>query len=43
MARMTVPVIRLAADDDAPALARIYAPYFEDSCIWFEAVAPDAA
>jgi L-amino acid N-acyltransferase YncA len=43
MQSMTVPVIRLASDDDAPALARIYAPYVEDSCISFEAVAPDAA
>jgi L-amino acid N-acyltransferase YncA len=40
---MTVPAIRLATDDDAPALARIYAPYVEDGCISFEAVAPDAA
>jgi L-amino acid N-acyltransferase YncA len=35
--------IRLATLADAPALARIYAPYVEDSCISFEAVAPDAA
>ena len=37
------PTIRLATDDDAAALARIYAPNIVDSVISFEATPPDAA
>lgn len=36
-------LIRLAAADDAAALAAIYRPYVEDSRISFEEAAPDAA
>ena len=36
-------LIRLAAADDAAAVAAIYRPYVEDSRISFEEAAPDAA
>ena len=36
-------LIRVAAEEDAAALASIYRPYVEDSRISFEDVAPDAA
>ena len=36
-------LIRLAAAEDAAALAAIYRPYVEDSRVSFEEVAPDAA
>ena len=36
-------LIRLAREDDAPALAAIYRPYVEDSRISFEEAAPNAA
>src|SRR3954447_10048327 len=35
-------LIRLAAEDDAAAIAAIYRPYVEDSRISFEEAAPDA-
>jgi phosphinothricin acetyltransferase len=39
----TTPAIRLASEDDAAAVARIYAPSVTGSAISFEAVPPDAA
>ena len=36
-------LIRLASEDDAAAIAAIYAPYVTDSCFSFEEVAPGEA
>lgn len=41
---MGIPVtIRMAREDDVPALLAIYAPYVTDTAITFEYEAPDAA
>lgn len=40
---MARPLIRLAAEADAAALAAIYAPYVTDGAVSFEEVPPDAA
>lgn len=39
----TTPTIRLAAAEDAAAIAAIYAPYVRDTVITFEVDPPDAA
>ena len=36
-------LIRLATEDDAEAIAAIYAPYVRDTAISFELEPPDAA
>ncbi len=40
---MPDPTIRVAALEDAAAVAAIYAPYVRDTCVSFETEAPDAA
>ena len=40
---MAGPLIRLAAQDDAAAIAAIYAPYVVETPVSFEELAPDAA
>ena len=41
---MGIPVtIRMAREDDVPALLAIYAPYVTDTAITFEYEVPDAA
>lgn len=40
---MAEPLIRLAAQGDAAAIATIYAPYVTDTSVSFEEKAPDAA
>jgi L-amino acid N-acyltransferase YncA len=42
-AAAATPAIRLAREDDAAAVARIYAPSITDRAISFEATPPDAA